>query len=83
LAFVVTKCLRCGRFLLSRAEVKTKTCPYCNVRFSLDRALIVATAKSAQEGRQTLTELKRSRSKASSNQAKFLTKPTSRNSETT
>jgi len=57
--FVIAKCIRCGRLLLSRTGVKTKICPYCNARFGLGKAVIVACAKSAQEGKQMLAELKK------------------------
>jgi len=62
--FVIAKCVRCGRLLLSRSEVKTKTCPYCNARFGLDKAMIIGCAKSAQEGRQMLSELKKTQAEA-------------------
>jgi len=62
--FVIAKCVRCGRLLLSRSGVKTKICPYCNARFGLDRAMIVGYAKSAQEGRQMLAELKKTQAEA-------------------
>ena len=57
--FVIARCVRCGRFLLSKAGVKTKICPYCNARFVLDRATAVACSESAQKARQMLAELKK------------------------
>lgn len=57
--FVIARCVRCGRFLLSRAGVKTKICPYCNARFVLDKATIVACTESAQKAKQMLAELKK------------------------
>lgn len=57
--FVIARCVRCGGLLLSRIGVKTKTCPYCNIRFGLDRAAIVARLESAEEARQMLSELKK------------------------
>jgi len=45
--------------LLSKAGVKTKICPYCNVRFSLDKATIVACSETAQKAKQMLAELKK------------------------
>jgi len=52
---------------LSRTGVKTKTCPYCNARFGLDKAAVVACSNSAGEARQTLAELKKRQAEAHRN----------------
>lgn len=57
--FVIARCVRCNRLLLSKTGVKTKTCPYCNTRFGLNRVSVVARAESAQEAKQMLAELKK------------------------
>jgi len=65
--FVIAKCVRCGGLLLSKTGVKTKTCPYCNARFGLDKAAVVACSNSAEEARQTLAELKKRQAEAHKN----------------
>jgi ABC-type ATPase with predicted acetyltransferase domain len=56
---VIAKCVRCGRLLLAKAIAKTKTCPYCNIRFSLDTATIVGHSDSSDEAKVMLSELKK------------------------
>ena len=71
---VIAKCVRCGRFLLAKTQVKTKTCPYCNIRFSLDTATVVGHADSSDEAKVMLSELKTreaERRKRSVKQRKF------------
>jgi RNA polymerase subunit RPABC4/transcription elongation factor Spt4 len=58
---IIAKCVRCGKLLLSKIGTKTKMCPYCNMRFSLDAAVIVARLDSAREAKIMLAELKRRR----------------------
>jgi RNA polymerase subunit RPABC4/transcription elongation factor Spt4 len=56
---IIAKCVRCGRLLLSKIGTKTKICPYCNLRFSMDAAVIVASLESSKEAKAMLAELKR------------------------
>ena len=56
---IIAKCVRCGKLLLSRIETKTKMCPYCNVRFNLDAAVVVASSESSKEAKAMLAEMKR------------------------
>ena len=56
---IIAKCVRCGKLLLSRIETETKICPYCNIRFSLDTAVVVASSESSKEAKALLAELKK------------------------
>jgi len=57
--FAIARCVRCGRLLVARNGVKSKTCPYCNLRFKFGKAVVVARPRSAEEARQMLAELKK------------------------
>jgi DNA-directed RNA polymerase subunit RPC12/RpoP len=61
---VIGKCVRCGGLLLSRTGTKTKTCPYCNLRFHLDESIILARLNSAEEAKIMLGELKKRQPRA-------------------
>jgi len=56
---VIAKCVRCSRLLLAKTQAKTKTCPYCNIRFSLDTATVVGHSDSSDEAKVMLSELKK------------------------
>jgi len=47
--YVVFVCSGCGRFLIAKAEQKTKQCNYCGTPVALWKAKKVAEANSARE----------------------------------
>ncbi|MGQ9531097.1 MAG: DUF1922 domain-containing protein [Candidatus Bathycorpusculaceae bacterium] len=57
-SFLVVVCSRCGGFLLAMAGQKTRTCPYCGAKVSLDKARKVASASSAHEVSMIMRRLK-------------------------
>jgi len=58
MSFLIVVCGKCGKFLLARAEQKTRTCPYCGFKVSLDRAKRVASAENAYKASTILRKLK-------------------------
>jgi DNA-directed RNA polymerase subunit RPC12/RpoP len=58
--YVVVVCYGCGRFLLAKGNQKTKRCPYCDVRLTLDKTKKLVHVKTAQEASNYLRELKNS-----------------------
>jgi len=55
---LIIVCSKCGGFLLARAEQKTRTCPYCGFKVSVDKAKKVASAENVQEASAILRKLK-------------------------
>jgi exosome complex RNA-binding protein Csl4 len=58
MSFLIAVCTRCGRFIIAKAEQKTKTCPYCGFTVSLYEARKVASAENAYEASEILRKLK-------------------------
>lgn len=58
-SFIIVACRKCGGLLVAETGQKTRTCPYCGVRFSLDKAKRVAVAGNAREASMLLKKLKR------------------------
>jgi len=56
--YVVVVCYGCGRFLLAKGTQKTKTCPYCEARLTLDKTKKLVHVKTAQEASNYLRALK-------------------------
>jgi len=56
--YIIVQCGNCGGFLLAKAEQKTRTCPYCGFKITLNKAKKVASAKDAYEASKTLRMLK-------------------------
>jgi len=67
---IIAKCTRCGKLVLSRIRTKTKMCPYCNKRFSLDVAVVVAQLDSAKDAKIMLAELKKQHARGQAGSAK-------------
>jgi len=59
MAFLILVCGRCGGFLLTKADLKTRICPYCGFRVAVDRAKRVASAENAFKASTILRELKK------------------------
>lgn len=57
--FKVVVCCQCGQLLLTKAEQKSKLCPYCNVKLSVRKARVMAHAETAQEASELIRVLKR------------------------
>ena len=56
--YVLIVCYCCGRFLLAKGTQKTKRCPYCECRLSLDKTKKLVHVKTAQEASNCLRTLK-------------------------
>jgi len=56
--YVVIVCYSCGRFLLAKADQKTRRCPHCKARLILAKTKKVAQAKSAREASNRIRALK-------------------------
>ncbi|HDQ05413.1 MAG TPA: DUF1922 domain-containing protein [Candidatus Bathyarchaeota archaeon] len=56
--YVVIVCYGCGRFLLAKADQKTKSCSYCAAQLKLVKAKKVAYARTAQEASHYIRVLK-------------------------
>jgi DNA-directed RNA polymerase subunit RPC12/RpoP len=58
MSFQITVCSKCGGLIISKAEQKTKTCPYCGFKIYIYGARKIASAKSAYEASEILRRLK-------------------------
>jgi len=56
--YLVVSCANCGRFLLAASDKRTRSCPYCEKRLSLEDAKVFARSEDAEEARLALQELK-------------------------
>ncbi|MDD3793121.1 MAG: DUF1922 domain-containing protein [Candidatus Bathyarchaeota archaeon] len=57
-ATLIVKCNKCGNYMLSALNQKTKLCPYCGVKVNLNRVQRVAAADNAFEASEILRKLK-------------------------
>jgi len=55
---IIVKCSKCGNYMLSSLNQKTKLCPYCGIKVNLNRVQKVAAADSAFEASEMLRKLK-------------------------
>jgi DNA-directed RNA polymerase subunit RPC12/RpoP len=55
---LIKKCVKCGGLVLAKMGQKTKTCPYCQSKVNLQKAILVASAKNSFEGSEILKRLK-------------------------
>jgi len=58
--YAVVTCYKCGKLLLVKTEQKTKLCPHCGFRLSVEKAKKVAYARSAREASMLIRRLKSS-----------------------
>jgi exosome complex RNA-binding protein Csl4 len=58
MSFLIAVCSKCGGLLIAKAEQKTKTCPYCGFKVSVDEARKVASAENAYDSSEILRKLK-------------------------
>jgi DNA-directed RNA polymerase subunit RPC12/RpoP len=54
MAYAIVVCYRCGRALVAMINCKTRLCPYCGTRITLDKARKVAFASSASDASEKL-----------------------------
>jgi predicted nucleic acid-binding Zn-ribbon protein len=58
---LIVKCIKCGGYMLTAKEQKTKICPYCGANVNLQKAQRIAAANSAVEASEILRKLKSER----------------------
>jgi len=56
--YAVITCYRCGQLLLAQTVQKTKRCPRCGFRFSVEKSKKLGYAKSAREASMLIRRLK-------------------------
>jgi predicted RNA-binding Zn-ribbon protein involved in translation (DUF1610 family) len=56
--YLVVECTSCARFLLATSNKRTRSCPYCGKRVTLEDAKVLARSEEAEEARLALQELK-------------------------
>ncbi len=57
--YLVIMCYKCGQFLLSKTNQKTRQCPYCETRLILKKTKKVAQTKTAKEASNLIGALKK------------------------
>jgi acetyl-CoA carboxylase beta subunit len=57
----ISKCTKCGGYILAAHTQKTKLCPYCGTNVNLQKAQRVAAAKDAYEASEIIKRLKTER----------------------
>ncbi len=55
---IVVRCYRCGELLLAKGESKSRRCPYCNTKLSLNKVQILGESKAASEAITLLKKLR-------------------------
>ena len=55
---LIIVCPRCGGFLLTKTETKTRTCPYCGHSVVVQKARKLASANTASEASAILRKMK-------------------------
>lgn len=56
--YLVVQCTNCSRFLLATSDQRSRSCPYCGKRLSLEDVKVLAKSESAEDARLVLQELK-------------------------
>lgn len=56
--YLVIVCPKCGKLLLANSEQKTRTCPYCQKRIAIAKAIKVAKTETAREASVIIQRLK-------------------------
>ena len=54
----ISKCPKCGGYLLASQKQKTKICPYCGAKINLQKVQLIASAKDSFEASEILRRLK-------------------------
>ena len=62
--YFVLVCYNCGQFLLAKTGQKTKRCPYCDARLTLEKARKVGTASDAYQALNLVQALKTQKNRA-------------------
>jgi DNA-directed RNA polymerase subunit RPC12/RpoP len=58
MSFLIAVCSKCGGLIISKAEQKTKICPYCGFKIYIYGARKIASAENAYEASEMLRKLK-------------------------
>jgi len=59
--YKIIVCHNCGQLLLAKNTQMTRQCPHCEARINVERARMVASAKTAQEASRLIRTLKQNR----------------------
>ena len=51
-------CYKCGQYLLAKMDQKTRQCPYCETKLTLNKAKVIASAKTAREASNLIRTMK-------------------------
>lgn len=57
-SYAVIVCDKCGGYSLAKMNQKTRTCPYCGAKITLEKARKVAVAKTAVEASNIIQRIK-------------------------
>ena len=57
-SYLILECTKCKRYLLAISSNKTRVCPYCEKRVTVDNAKVIGRLPSAEEARLALQKLK-------------------------
>ncbi len=57
-SYAVIVCGKCGGYSLAKMNQKTRTCPYCGSKITLEKARKVAVAKTAVEASDIIRRIK-------------------------
>ncbi|MEM3549762.1 MAG: DUF1922 domain-containing protein [Candidatus Bathyarchaeia archaeon] len=58
MTYTIIVCSKCGGYLLAKNSQKTRTCPYCGSKISLEKALKIAKAENAYKAAALIRKLK-------------------------
>jgi DNA-directed RNA polymerase subunit RPC12/RpoP len=56
--YIVAECPRCHTLLVADSRYKSKTCPKCNARISVNDLKVIQMAKDSREARMIVSEAK-------------------------
>lgn len=56
--YIIVTCSKCRGYLLAKEHTKTRTCPYCGSKVTLEKAKKVAAEESADKASALLRKLK-------------------------
>ncbi len=57
-SYTIVVCSKCGGYLLAKNGQKTRNCPYCGSKISLEKALKIAKVENAYKAAALLRKLK-------------------------
>jgi len=56
--YLIITCPKCGKLLLADSSQKTRTCPYCQKKIIVAKAVKLAKARTAREASSIIQKLK-------------------------